>query len=551
VKKILIFSSVLLIALTITLYHIIAPRGTTIAFTGIKSNVSISTVPLDSRPPCTDFTVELGHLAGMNIILPPKRLLDKYEIPAQSKAISYWLKENISKTNGAIISVDLLAHGGLLNSRLQPLTKNKAEEILQFLQTIKQDNPAKFFYIYSIIPRLLVSDQILPDSWYQWHLMQWAILMDKKIHKVPYDQKQYKELQQEIPAGIKWKYVKLYRENARFNKKLADVAVKENLDDLVIGQDDAQPFGLPNHNRLEIEKYMRTFPFQNKFHVTQGADELGALAVARIFAQKNNYSPKIYIEYGNDAMAKMVLPFVPLDLQQIVADKVSLVNGTIVYNKEAADFILFVYCGDKMPIDYSRIANKVKTLIAQKPLALVDLTMNFDSAEALLPHLIANNTPLVQLASYAGWNTASNSIGTALAQATIFTGQKLLLPQKDLPALYAENLRFNCARFLDDWAYQKLIRHKINLFADYNGIASIEDTSPYTNLVENYINKELTIYNKLLLLSNLRRYPFYKDNTAAYYLQNLSFHATLPWERIFEIRLQVFPIFGKLSLTNT
>ena len=549
-KKPLIFISALLILSSGLLYHIMAPRGTTITFSANKTNMSVLTVPLDSRPPCSDFTAQLGHLAGINVILPPGRLLDKYEIPAQSKAIGVWLQENMSKTNGAIISVDLLAHGGLLNSRLQPLPQNAEAEILDFLMKLKKDNPDKFYYLYSIIPRLLVSDQILPDSWYQWHLMQWAILMDKKIHNVAYDETQYKELQKEIPAEIKWKYVKLYKENANFNKKLANLAFNEKLDDLVIGQDDAQTFGLPNHNRLAINNYLQSFPTRNKFHVTQGADELGALAVARIFTKENNYKPKIHVVYGDDTMAAMILPFVPLTLQEIVHDKVALVNGSIVQDKASADFILFVYCGDKQNTDYASVAAKLKLLITQKPLALVDLTMNFDGAEALLPHLIANNTPLVQLTSYAGWNTASNSMGTALAQATIFTGRMKTLSSDKLPALFAENLQFTCARFLDDWAYQKLIRYKLRLFADYNGI-TVDSTKPYTSLVENAINSELGIYNKLLLFSNLRRYPFYKDSDSAYYLQNLSFQATLPWDRIFEIRLQVVPTFGKLSLTNT
>jgi hypothetical protein len=549
VKRILVFSATLIIALALLLYHNIAPRGTTIVFPANKTALSIVTVPLDSRPPCTDFTTELGHLAGFNVILPPAYLLDKYEIPAQEQAVAQWLKSNLPKNQGAIIAIDLLAHGGLLNSRLQPLPDPKATSILTFLKKLKQDNVNKFIYVYSIIPRLLVSDQILPDSWYQWHLMRWAILMDKKIQGADYDQEQYQELQAEIPAEIKWKYIKLYKENASFNKKLTNLAVKENFTDLVIGQDDAQPFGLPNHNRLNIEEYIATLPVKNSFHVTQGADELGALAVARIFSKNNNYKPKIYVEYGTNETSELVLPFVPLTLQDIVADKVKLINGSLVASKDSADFILFIHCGNNNHLEYSAIADKVKSLMAEKPLALVDLTMNFEGAEALLPHLIANNTPLAQLTAYAGWNTASNSIGTALAQATIFTGRIKTLPAESLPSLYAENLKFNCARFLDDWAYQKLIRHKISLFSDYNGIDK-NSTTPYTNLVEGYINRELTIYNNLLLITNLRRFPFYKDANALYYLQDLTFQATLPWERTFEIRLNVMPSFGKLSLTN-
>ena len=35
-------------------------------------------VPLDSRPPCTLIAQDLGRLASIDVILPPKELLDNY-----------------------------------------------------------------------------------------------------------------------------------------------------------------------------------------------------------------------------------------------------------------------------------------------------------------------------------------------------------------------------------------------------------------------------------------------------------------------------------------
>ena len=39
-------------------------------------------VPLDSRPPCTLIAQDLGRLASIDVILPPKELLDNYRTPA-------------------------------------------------------------------------------------------------------------------------------------------------------------------------------------------------------------------------------------------------------------------------------------------------------------------------------------------------------------------------------------------------------------------------------------------------------------------------------------
>ena len=48
----------------------VAPRGV------------ILVVPLDSRPPCTDYLVSLARMAGYQIILPPPELMDEYQKPA-------------------------------------------------------------------------------------------------------------------------------------------------------------------------------------------------------------------------------------------------------------------------------------------------------------------------------------------------------------------------------------------------------------------------------------------------------------------------------------
>ena len=48
-------------------------------------------VPLDSRPPCTLMAQDLGRLASIDVILPPKELLDNYRTPANREKLSSWL----------------------------------------------------------------------------------------------------------------------------------------------------------------------------------------------------------------------------------------------------------------------------------------------------------------------------------------------------------------------------------------------------------------------------------------------------------------------------
>ena len=184
----------------------------------------------------------------------------------------------------------------------------------------------------------------------------------------------------------------------------------------------------------------------------------------------------------------------------------------------------------------------------RKPVALVDLSTRFSAGDCILPHLMANGTPLPQLLAYSGWNTASNAIGTAVAQGTIVSGQARRLPKDQLPALYSANFRFNYARFLDDWAYQKLIRPHMAELQELNGVDP-EKGGDYPNAATCYLSRELGIYHQVFLWY-CRQFPYYQDGRNAYWFRDAQFAVNLPWERPFEIRLKIFPEFGKEQLTK-
>ncbi len=529
------------------LYHTLTLGGTVFSPPPLTGNKSLIVLPLDSRPPCSDFPRQLGALAGFEIVSPPTSLMDQREKPAQTKLLKAWLTQELPTTQGAIISTDLLGFGGLWQNRLAPLPVAKRQELLNYLKNLRQTNPQQAFYVYSIIPRLLVSDQIVPDCWYQWHLMQWSISMDKKMQGLAYDKKQYQELQQEIPMELKVKYTKLFTENALWNKELTRLAQENDFSFLTIGQDDAMLFGLPNYNRQAAAKNFTTLNCPSSFKVTQGADEIGALALGVLYLQQEHIQPKIYVDYTTSQTKDLILHFVPLTLEKIVEDKLALLGAQAVQNPQEADFIFFVHCGEDDQKSYASTAKKLKEYMLSKPVALVDLSKNFVAREALLPALLAMDVPLPKLLAYAGWNTASNSIGTALAQASIVYAQGQKLPQDKLPSLYAQNATFTLARLLDDWAYQKKIRSNIKDLEDLNGVAA-NNTRPHTALVANYIARELYFYKQLLLYGSYRRHSFFQQGKTAYYLKDFDYSVELPWDRYFEIKLILHPTFVKKEI---
>jgi len=530
------------------LYHTLAPKGAVFSPGTVPAAENWALLPLDNRPPCRDFTEELGALGGIHFTAPPDEIMDWYDVPAKVPQVKTWLAQTLPNQNGALLSTDLLLFGGLLHSRMEPVTEQKAGDFFTYLEDLKDQYPDKQYYLYSVIPRLLISSHVLPDRWYQWQLMTWTINMDKKIRGLPYDHDLYEEMKATIPMDLKWKYITLYRDNDRFNEELVQFVTEQNLTDLVIGQDDAHPYGLPNYNRLNAAAYPKAYDLHPPIYTSQGADELGALAAARIYSRRTGYRPKIKVLYGSDEMKDYTLHFVPLTLEQIAKEKINLANGAETDSLKDADFILFIHCGSEKQEDYTDIARRIKGLMKEKPVALVDLSTRFAAGDCILPYLMANGTPIPRLLSYSGWNTASNAIGTAVAQGTIVSGQATRLPKDALPALYSANFKFNYARFLDDWAYQKLVRPHMAELQDLNGVDP-EKGGAYPVAATCYLSRELGVYQQAFIWY-CRQFPYYQDGQYAYYLRDTQFVVNLPWERPFEIRLKILPEFGKEPLTK-
>lgn len=497
-------------------------------------------LPLDSRPVCTEMPKQLGSLAGTTVILPPKGFLDNYRQPAAREKLYLWLHDNLADQANAVISSDLLIHGGLINSRLPLGHMEEQRHFLSEMQRLQNNNPDVRLSVFSIIPRLLVSDHLLPDRWYQWHLMQYARLKDMtETFNDPQLTLELLKIGNKIPQDILKKYTSLYSNNDRFNKYLLTLPLSNIY--TVIGQDDGSSFGLPNRNT----NHARMYAAGRSGHITYGADEIAAVLIARNYLQQQHYVPAIYLQYASPEMEFLYMPFMAASVGETLRDKIALAGAKLTEDKNQADIILYINCGNDEFRPHKKQAQELQQLLHNyQHVALIDLSANYTEDELLMPLLLRCNVPLNKLSAYAGWNTFSNSAGTAIAQAVIFAGRCRQLSQEELPALYAANLTFTTERLLDDYVYQKLFCPQLKQALesrDYDAYDLSPDGQRLAQmLTQQYINRKTAE----LLHYNLGRTPFYNTPEKSYYLTSLTAAVYLPWNRVFEIGLDVNTAFG-------
>ncbi len=512
-------------------------------------------IPLDSRPACTTFVTDLAQIANIKVILPPKELLDHYKTPGNPQALRQWLKQEVQYADAAILSIDMLVHGGLLASRQSAGTLNDVNGVSQLLSTIHAEYPQLPIYAFSIIPRLLIADNTA-TSQYQKSMLDYSVLKDQiYTFENPVDILKLEKLEQQIPAAVINNYECLYQQNMAQNSMLIELVDKKVITSLILGQDDGQPFGMPNITKQRLKHLVAQKPaIQNRVSITRGTDEVALTLLGQISAKLNNYQPKIFVAYADEQAPYTVMPYMPHSVATTAAEKIALVGGIPVQSPEQADFVLFIQVGTRSN-QYSTVphsAREIQALLdSGYKVALVDLSEEFSSSETVFPFLLRDNVALTKLIAYAGWNTTSNSIGTAITQATIFTATLPNMKTNDqLFALYKHNLEFLTARFLDDWYYLKEVQPVVNKVLQALNINPYQLGSYYegTNTV---ISRIMQYKSQQLLYSTAFRSPLTivtSQGPVELTVTSLTIRACLPWERTFEISLK--PTL-KLSLVNS
>ena len=503
-------------------------------------------IPLDSRPPCTDYVSALARMAGFQVLLPPSEMLDNYRQPGNTSALRGWLTQNASRADSAIISVDMLVHGGLLASRKGLGSDETAEEILTLLRTLHDQNPRLKLYAFNIIPRLIISDDPQTEKFKQ-PMLEWSMLQETAtLFENPNDIQRLRNLELAIPAEIPERYRRLYAANHRLNQQLVALTKTGILSGLIVGQDDSAPFGLGNMERQRLENEINDHPeMQGNLFITRGTDEVALTLLGPVTRSAAQLRHKVFVHYTEAHSADVIMPYMPKPLAQTVAEKLAIIAADPTESADEADFILVVHAGSAHSLDgrLSAEAAQVRAwLEAGKNVALVDLSIDWVASQTLLPYLQRNGAPVQQLIAYAGWNTASNSVGTALTQAAMtIRGRQT----EDVEtALYRDITRvgFLSERVLDDWFYQKIYRHQLNEKLQKHKIDPY-DLQQAHPIVASQINHQ--VYNAYLEYIRWgwrnRVFPL-NGNLGAYVIDEMIVHSDLPWDRTFEIFIETKPI---------
>ena len=548
-------SLLVLLSSLLGLWHLcrVSPTATNVSPLR-QETAKVLLLPLDGRPPCRQFVIDAGHIAGLSVTPPPTELQDYYSQPGDTDGMKQWLSANMETSQAVILSIDQLLYGGLLTAREKEKTPEERQQLIAFLRQLHEEHPKVPIYAFSILPRQTPQDTI-DGYWERRNLLAYSRLKGRQAEGLPVSTEELEKLEASIPAESLARYLSHFEENRLLNEELIQLTKEGILTQLILGQDDGEPYTIPNIEKKRLQNFIRQQNLPtDKVFLTHGADEIALSLLSLIQNRRAGFKPRVFVEYAAPDMAQRIMPYMAVSIDETVKEKISLLSGEETTTAEDADFTLFISACDKDTGDSTARQTAVKQLQANQqgdiPTALVDLSKHFEANETVLPLLIESDYPVNSLIAYAGWNTTSNAIGTALAQASIYEAcRQQTEDRQEMIALTAANLTFLQGRILEDYFYLKddieLVNQNLKK-AGYTNTADLDLTHNYrwaNHMLQSSMQQHVASYKQ----TKSARIPVKFTSPAGDFslmMQDLTIELSYPWPRTFEIWLHAMPSFA-------
>ncbi|HEX7004575.1 MAG TPA: DUF4127 family protein [Trueperaceae bacterium] len=514
-------------------------------------------LPLDERPINSHYPRYLAEAFGWKL-LSPNSLLGQRKKPADTKAIAEWLRAHVGKAVGAVLSLDTLAWGGLIPSRQSGNDLTEALDRLDVLRELKARHPELVLLAFSSIQRVSrENDNGEEPDYYCEHgraIFDRSRLEHRYISGVltADEASELARLRSEIPEAVWQDQLTIRDRTMKVNLGALDLVSQGVVDTLVLNQDDTTVWGLNVLTRLRLEREVATRGLGDQVLIYPGADEVAQVLMARLASRVSGRTLHASTIYSSRRGADVQTAYEDRPLGDLVtvhlraAGAVAIPPGSVepdfwlalnspsrAQGQGGSSYALkladspgssTIESAERAALEESeatvngldRSLEAFRDTLAvmvdhDRHVTLADVAHVNGADDVLMTGLAADNL-LSRLGGYGGWNTAGNSLGSAVALGCMAA---LVGDSSGLELAVA-------ARLIDDWLYQSRVRTRLLLMPDLKPLG-LGGFIPEGNVP---LPAERA---KSLLNEELREFSL------PYRVSRLAF----PWRRLFEIDFDV------------
>ncbi len=510
-------------------------------------NGALLLLPLDDRPVNLDFPCLLARGVGEALETPPRALLGQFLTPGQPEALAEWLLRAAPTARAVILALDMLAYGGLVASRTPEIAVEDALRRLALLREVKARHPHLQVLAFSVIMRLTITGADAETRAAGRDIFRYSVLRDEcERLGLPGAASALHEVEVRIPPPLLQAYLRARARNHAVNRAALTLLGDGALDFLALVQEDTAPSGLHVAEQQALTALAHTCAPAERWRLYAGTDEAAHTLLARFLLQEAGQLFPVRLAYRDAVAAQHPARYEDVPLRETVRRHLDAVGGTPfeprgIHGLEAPCHELTLAVQTFTPpqpdlfdapallapswsqalATFPAPAERWPSLADAGALAVADVAFCNGGDPQLLHTLLADGR-YSRLYSYAGWNTAGNTLGTTLAHAALRT---LALARGCTPAMDAAHQTALWVRLLDDVLYQSVVRGWIAQRVEENGGSPLNLGTMSPRVEEEVDTAMHQLWQELCTC-----YP-------AAALLDRPFRATLPWGRLFEIAI--------------
>ncbi|NCO36750.1 MAG: hypothetical protein AUJ92_19420 [Armatimonadetes bacterium CG2_30_59_28] len=499
-------------------------------------------IPLDSRPCNARFPIQLGAMARYDIVSPPIEILGNLHKSAHWEQLLHWtsvaLGEDGPQMLAGIVSADMVCYGGLVPSRRPALPLRESEARLDCMAALLSGAFVRGVAAFNVIMRLSITVDSDSLAQHYENIIRYAQLFDEA--RVTGDDARHaaaEKARAEIPKAVLEDYLLARKRNHAINRRSVAATNRGHFATLTLCQEDAAPFGFHREEQRALSGLVEKNDLRDRVFIYPGADDVACLLLARTALRDKGLAPTFCTIYSQPEAESRVPPFEDRPIGASIAERARCLGVEFV-GRDDADILLYVNAPEPMLRQDAAdegtqrerrtrllpfVADIAQAIENNSGVAVADVAFP-NGGDAELVQLLLDGAPVSSLLSYAGWNTAGNTLGTVMAHSLI--RWSAVSSGESGAQMDANHYRFLFERFADDWAYQSIVRRELEMdWAPARG-ASIFDFGTQAQGAEDFVCERLEPY-----VTALQRGHFAGDPEVA----RSKWSAALPWGRAFEV----------------
>lgn len=483
-------------------------------------------VPLDDRPCCLDMMERIAALSSRTLLVPPRAALGHFKEPGNPDAILDWLEAQDQELP-LIASIDMLTWGGLIASRHPDSDAEKARRCFDRFCTIQEKRSGKALVFKTLLrtaPTQTTEEEV--EQAEQIVALSRMSFLAEKNRLTPQARSLDAAIDQ-LKAGISPHVLERYLGVRQRNHQFDSLVVSRSalFDATLIALDDCQTEGWNLLEKERLERQAQKHELKVDFY--PGTDESAALLLARLLAPETGIEPVwghshlslTQTRYEDRPLGALLHAQVQAaQLRQGRCARKLFLYGRMGSQKEAAQQ------GHIGRTDSDTLQHFLDTL--EQALDRGDSCVIADLAfanggdlglvEALIERGLAS-----RLTGYSAWNTAGNTLGTAIANLVLYPDNPTGEQERARKILLWE-------RITDDAFYQSRFRFRLKRELGPGLLLADEDLAmAHRLLAEEFHQFAADLWSKL-----------FPGEPA------LPFQVKLPWGRLFEVAIEPFPDGG-------